>query len=57
MNTTQQRNKLHEQGLTQTEAFIKSGGKVTKPPSNYQGQVYEFPRPKHRAINRPSKSE
>jgi hypothetical protein len=52
MNKTTIRNKLHQEGLDLTAKFIKSGGKVTTAPDNYEGQVWEAVRPKHRQVNR-----
>lgn len=48
MNSTQINNARHQDCLDKVKAFEKSGGKIKKPPGNYEGQVYEFPRPKHR---------
>ena len=48
MSSTQINNTKHQDCLDQVEAFKKSGGKIKKPGSNYKGQTYEAPRPKHR---------
>lgn len=40
------RNELHEQALKQAKDFVKNGGKITKPASNYKGVGWVAPKPK-----------
>ena len=48
MNSISINNARHQDALDQVANFKKLGGKIKKPGSNYKGQTYEAPRPKHR---------
>ena len=43
-----QNNARHQEALDQVANFKKLGGKITKPASNYEGQVWKAAEPKKR---------
>ena len=48
MNSISINNARHQDALDQVANFKKAGGKIKKPPGNYEGQLWKSPEPKRR---------